>query len=155
MRLLSPTASSRGAIAYVGAYYSRRAHAPTGTGSLSLARGEFDLCFSFASEAIMGLEAHQPITILGGAHIGCFELFGHERIRTITDLKNRTVGVHGEGMHKGLMTMIVSYIGLDPATDIRWVNDPAPMELFAAGKVDAFVALPPEYWNYVLGISSM
>jgi hypothetical protein len=53
------------------------------------------------------------------------------------------------------MTMIVSYIGLDPATDIRWVNDPAPMELFAAGKVDAFVALPPEYWNYVLGISSM
>ena len=111
---------------------------------LSLARSEYDLGFSFASEAIVGLEAHRLITILGGVHIGCFELFGNERIRAITDLKNRTVGIHGEGLRKDLVTIIASYIGLDPVKNICWVNDPAPMELFAAGKIDAFVAVPPE-----------
>ena len=117
---------------------------PSAMTLLSLARGEYDLCFSFASQAVMGLEAHLPITILGGVHIGCFELFGNERIRAITDLKNRTVGIRGEGLRKDLVTIIASYIGLDPVKDIRWVNDPEPMELFAAGKIDAFVALPPE-----------
>jgi NitT/TauT family transport system substrate-binding protein len=118
---------------------------PSDNDTLSLARGEYDLCFSFASQAVWGLEAHLPITVLGGVHIGCFELFGNERIGAITDLKNRTVGVDvGDGLRKHLVTIIASYIGLDPAKDIRWVTDPAPMELFAAGKIDAFVAVPPE-----------
>ena len=36
--------------------------------------------------------------------------------------------------------------GFDPANDIRWVTDPKvkPMELFAAGKIDAFVGFAPE-----------
>ena len=66
---------------------------PSDNDTLSLARGEYDLCFLFASQAVWGLEAHLPITVLGGVHIGCFELFGNEQIRAITDLKNRTVGV--------------------------------------------------------------
>jgi NitT/TauT family transport system substrate-binding protein len=118
---------------------------PSSSDTLSLARGEFDLCFSFASQAVDVLQAHLPITVLAGIHIGCFELFGNERIRAITDLKNRTVGVDvGEGIRKDLVTIIASYIGLDPVKDIRWVTDPAPMELFTAGKIDAFVAVPPE-----------
>ena len=37
-------------------------------------------------------------------------------------------------------------IGLDPAVDIRWVTSrsPTPAELFATGKIDAFLGLPPE-----------
>jgi len=36
--------------------------------------------------------------------------------------------------------------GLDPKEDFRWVTDPAerPMELFAEGKLDAFLGSPPE-----------
>src|SRR5262249_59853048 len=36
-------------------------------------------------------------------------------------------------------------IGLDPARDIRWVTDPdeKPLELFAAGKIDAHLPTPP------------
>ena len=118
---------------------------PSDSDMLSLARGEYDLGFLFASQAVDGLEAHQPITILGGVHIGCFELFGNEHIRAISDLKDRTVGIDNSvGLRKDLVTIIASYIGLDPAKDIRWVTDPAPRELFAAGKIDAFVALPPE-----------
>ena len=39
-----------------------------------------------------------------------------------------------------------AYVGLDPAKDIRWVTSasPKPMELFADGKIDAFLGFPPE-----------
>jgi NitT/TauT family transport system substrate-binding protein len=41
---------------------------------------------------------------------------------------------------------MASYVGLDPAKDIRWVTSasPKPMELFAEGKIDAFLGFPPE-----------
>ena len=41
---------------------------------------------------------------------------------------------------------MASYVGLQPANDIRWVtsSSPKPMELFAEGKIDAFLGLPPE-----------
>jgi NitT/TauT family transport system substrate-binding protein len=44
------------------------------------------------------------------------------------------------------MSGMASYVGLDPAKDIRWVTSlsPKPMELFADGKIDAFLGLPPE-----------
>jgi NitT/TauT family transport system substrate-binding protein len=79
-------------------------------------------------------------------HVGCFELFGKEWIRSIADLRNRTVGVGTAGLVTQLATIIVSYIGLNPAKDIRWVADPtlSPMELFVTGKVDAFLGVPPE-----------
>src|SRR5260370_33010912 len=37
-------------------------------------------------------------------------------------------------------------VGVDPAKDIQWVTSSSvkPMELFAAGKIDAFLGFPPE-----------
>src|SRR5205085_9950288 len=55
-----------------------------------LAHGDYDYGFEFAPDVIMGVDAGLPITILGGVHAGCFELFGNEGIRSIADLKNRT-----------------------------------------------------------------
>ena len=41
---------------------------------------------------------------------------------------------------------MAAHVGLDPVKDIRWVTSasPKPMELFAAGKIDAFLGFPPE-----------
>ena len=42
---------------------------------------------------------------------------------------------------------MVAHVGLDPHTDIVWVANPPDFdfkELFAAGKVDAFLAAPPK-----------
>jgi NitT/TauT family transport system substrate-binding protein len=41
---------------------------------------------------------------------------------------------------------MAAHVGLDPGKDIRWVAEasPKPMELFAAGKIDAFLGFPPE-----------
>jgi NitT/TauT family transport system substrate-binding protein len=41
---------------------------------------------------------------------------------------------------------MLAYVGLDSNQDVRWVTSPSvkPMELFAAGKIDAFLGFPPE-----------
>ena len=40
-----------------------------------------DLVPDFAALLIMRIDAGDPITILGGVHVGCFELFGTDRVR--------------------------------------------------------------------------
>jgi NitT/TauT family transport system substrate-binding protein len=112
-----------------------------------LARSELDFASSFSPHQLVTIEGGAPITIVGGLHIGCFELFARENIRRIVDLKGKTVGVQsiGSPAHLFISTM-AAYVGLDPAKDIHWVAEasPKPMELFAAGKIDAFLGFPPE-----------
>jgi NitT/TauT family transport system substrate-binding protein len=40
---------------------------------------------------------------------------------------------------------MTALVGLDPAKDLHWVRDPSlqPMDLFAEGRIDAFLAAPP------------
>jgi len=74
-------------------------------------------------------------------------LFGNAGIRGISDLKDKTVGVQDWGSTEHvLVTLMAAHVGLDPAKDIRWVTDPAlkPIELFAEGKIDAFLGIPPQ-----------
>jgi NitT/TauT family transport system substrate-binding protein len=115
--------------------------------ALSLARGEVDFTANYAPALIMPIDAGEPITIVGGEHIGCFELFARDKIRTIVDLKGKTVGVQGLGSSQHtFLSGMVAYVGLDPARDIRWIASasPKPMELFVEGKIDAFLGFPPE-----------
>jgi NitT/TauT family transport system substrate-binding protein len=115
--------------------------------ALSLARGEVDFTANYASALIIPIDAGEPITIVGGEHIGCFELFAREGIRTIPDLKGKTVGVQALGSSQHIyLSLIAAHVGLDPVKDIRWVTSasPKPMELFADGRIDAFLGFPPE-----------
>jgi len=84
---------------------------------------------------------------LGGEHIGCFELFAKEGIRRISDLKGKHVGVQaGDSSPFTFLSSMAAHVGLDPSKDINWVTSstPKPIELFAEGKIDAFLGLPPE-----------
>jgi NitT/TauT family transport system substrate-binding protein len=115
--------------------------------ALALARGEIDFTTNFSPPLIIAIDAGEPITVVGGEHVGCFELFAREGIRGIPDLKGKTVGVQALGSSQySFMSGMASYVGLDPAKDIRWVTgySPKPMELFAEGKIDAFLGFPPE-----------
>jgi len=115
--------------------------------ALALARGELDFTANYSPPLIIQIDAGEPITILAGEHVGCFELFAREGIRSIPDLKGKTVGVQGLGSSQyTFLSGMASYVGLDPAKDIRWVTSasPKPMELFADGKIDAFLGFPPE-----------
>jgi NitT/TauT family transport system substrate-binding protein len=115
--------------------------------ALSLARGEVDFTANFAPALVIPIDAGEPITILGGEHIGCFELFAKEGIRSIPDLKGKNVGVQGLGSSQyTFLSSMAAHVGLDPVKDIRWItsSSPKPMELFAEGKIDAFLGFPPE-----------
>jgi NitT/TauT family transport system substrate-binding protein len=110
-----------------------------------VARGKLDYSFQFAPQLIRAIDAGKPITVLAGVHVGCFELFGSERISGVADLKGKSVATGVAGLTTDLVTIMASYVGLDPAKDIHWVtNSSAPMQLFLEGQVDAFLAIPVE-----------
>src|SRR6266851_1473498 len=81
--------------------------------ALALARGEIDFTTNFSPPLIIAIDAGEPITLLGGEHIGCFELFTREGIRSIPDLKGKHVGVQGLGssQHTFLSSM-AAHVGL-------------------------------------------
>jgi NitT/TauT family transport system substrate-binding protein len=110
-----------------------------------IASGEVDFAVDFAPSHIATMEGGLPITIIAGLHSGCFEVLGRDDIRSITDLKGRTVGAALGGGDARLLKIMASLVGLDPVADIRWVTSASrgPMDLFTEGKIDAFLALPP------------
>lgn len=115
--------------------------------SESMASGEVDFSLNFATSLVLPMDAGESITVLAGVHPGCFELFGREGIDSITDLKGKNVGVQALGSSQHLfLASMATYVGLDPAKDINWVASPSvkPKELFADGKIDAFLGFPPE-----------
>lgn len=113
----------------------------------AVASGEADLSMTFTGPLLIQVDAGDPIVMLAGVHIGCFELFGTDRIRAIRDLKGRSVAVQqlGSSQHVFLAAML-AYVGLDPRKDITWVTVPSAegVQMLAEGKVDAYMAFPPE-----------
>jgi NitT/TauT family transport system substrate-binding protein len=113
--------------------------------SRAIAQNEVDFSLNFAAPLVIPIDAGEPITILAGVHSGCFELFGNERVRGIADLKGKSVGMQGLGASPHVfLAAMAAHVGLDPRKDINWVTDQAPKELFAQGKIDAFLGFPPE-----------
>jgi NitT/TauT family transport system substrate-binding protein len=113
----------------------------------AVARGEIDFNLNYSINYVAAIDAGKSVTLLAGIHVGCYELFGAEGIRTIADLKGKSVGVGAVGSIGSLLvTMMAAHVGLDPVKDIDWVTDPKvkPVELFIQGKVDAFLGFPPE-----------
>jgi NitT/TauT family transport system substrate-binding protein len=113
----------------------------------ALASGEIDFTLHFSPPLLIPIDVGDKITIIAGVHVGCFELLATERIRSIADLKGKTVGVPdlGTSPHVFVATL-AAHVGLDPVKDINWVTSPsiAPMQLFADGKIDAWLGFPPE-----------
>ena len=58
----------------------------------AIARGTVDFSTNFAAPLIVAVASGEPVTFLAGVHVGCFELFGNDSIRTIADLKDKSVG---------------------------------------------------------------
>ena len=113
----------------------------------ALASGEADLNGHFAAPLLLRLEAGDPIVILAGLHVGCFELFGTDRVQAIRDLKGKTVAVPAldSGRYVFLASM-TAYVGLDLRQDIHFVTHPGPksIRLLREGKIDAYLGFPPE-----------
>jgi NitT/TauT family transport system substrate-binding protein len=112
-----------------------------------IGRGKIDFGLQYAPLLIPAIDVGASLTVLAGVHVGCFELFAKDDIRTVVDLKGRSVGVQdwGSTAHV-LVALMAAHVGLDRAKDIRWVTDPSvkPIEQFVEGKIDAFMGFPPQ-----------
>ena len=119
--------------------------AAQGTGQ-PLPLGHADLGMAFSGPLIVRVDAGDPIVMLAGVHVGCYKVFGTDRVRAVRDLKGKTVAVPELGSaHHLFLASMVAYVGLDPRQDIQWVTH-APsvsIQLLAEGQVDALVGFPP------------
>jgi NitT/TauT family transport system substrate-binding protein len=111
------------------------------------ARGEVDFTQMYAAILVGALDAGLPLTVVAGVHPGCFELFAHEPIRAISDLKGKRVGITSStDLRHELVAIMAAQVGLDPDQDIDWIADPTvkPMQQFVDGRIDAFLGFRPE-----------
>jgi NitT/TauT family transport system substrate-binding protein len=112
-----------------------------------VARGDVHFANTFAGTLVSYMDHGLPITGLAGVHSGCYELFAHDPIRTISELRGKSIAIqdlNSDGYY--YLAIMAAHVGLDPRSDFNWVTSPDgnPMELFAEGKADAFLAFPPE-----------
>ena len=110
-----------------------------------------DLSLFGGPSIIPAIDAGLPLTVLAGLHVGCWELFGNERVKTVTDLKGKKVAISGIGGVEHIwLSSILAYVGIDPRKDIIWVPTGKIAESqrrFLAGEVDAFLAFPPQPYD--------
>jgi len=114
--------------------------------STTQAAGDADISMNFVGPNLIRVDQGDPVVFLAGAHVGCFEVFGGERVRTIRDLKNKTVSVSTlGGTEYVFFSAIAAYVGLDPRKDINWVVYPPDegLKRFTEGTVDAYIGFPP------------
>src|SRR5438093_1057427 len=97
----------------------------------------------FSPPFLLRLEAGDPLVVLAGVHVGCFELCGTARVHGIHDLKGQTAAVTALGGPEPVfIARMAAYVGLDPRQDIRWVVHPQAeaTRLLAEGTMDALMA---------------
>ena len=112
-----------------------------------LATGEIHFTTAFSGPLLQRIDARDPILLLAGIHVGCFELFGTQRIRAVRDLKGKTVAILTlQSAGHIFVAAMAAHFGLDPRKDIVWAAHPPDegKRLLAEGKVDAYIAFPPD-----------
>ena len=110
------------------------------------APGKLDFGIGYAAAWIPLVDRGVPLIMLGGVHVGCWQLFATGDIKSLRDLKGKTVSVIGPTFTDGIfMAMTLNDVGLDIRKDVKVVNY-LPSEnarILSSGEVDALVAFPP------------
>jgi len=115
--------------------------------SAVLAAGQADISADAIGVILTRVAAGDPLVALAGLHLGCYELFGTQRVRAIRDLKGKTVTIDSLGGPQHIfLAAMAAYVGLDPRKDINWDIHPSgeSMQRFIDGKSDAFLGFPPQ-----------
>ena len=116
-----------------------------------LADGRADITAAWVADTILMADRKAPVVALSGMHVGCTEIVAQKDIRSIHELKGRKMALLGEGgPEQAWLSILFTYIGLDPLNDIEWEVHPYEewRELFLAGEVDALTLWPPDAQVY-------
>ena len=114
----------------------------------SLASGETDTSLFFAAPLAIRIDAGDPVLLLAGAHVGCWELFGTDRVQSLRDLRGKTVAVTEvapTASDYAFIASVLTFVGIDPTRDVNFeahAKEEA-IQLLADAKVDAYVGFPP------------
>jgi NitT/TauT family transport system substrate-binding protein len=107
-----------------------------------------DLAIVGAPGIIPVIDAGEPVVVLSGLHVGCWELFASNHILNVTQLKGRSIAVAAlNGVEHVWISSMLGYVGIDPRKEVNWVTTDRIAEsqrLFLEGKVDAFLGFPPQ-----------
>lgn len=112
-----------------------------------LTNGRADISMDAAQAIAYGLGNGSSSVVLSGIHSGCYEMFGHERVKTLRDLKGKNIAIAGIGSGDHvLLSSILTYVGLDPRKDVNWLMGRMgdEMAMFADGRADAVMCFPPQ-----------
>ena len=109
--------------------------------------GDADISMTYGLRWVYRLDSGLPITVLAGIHTGCNELFVTERVRSLSDLRGKTLAVGAlGGVQHHLVAIVLKQIGLDWQKDVKVEVHPSAdaIRLLGEGKIDALLTLPPE-----------
>ena len=113
----------------------------------ALAEGRADFNIGLAGQFVIRIDAGDPILVLAGTHVGCFELFATPDVSSVKGLRGKIVAVPSmESSHHIVVMSLVAYVGLDPQKDISFVTPSTDeaIRLLAEGKIHAMMGFPPE-----------
>src|SRR5262245_4742818 len=60
---------------------------PTGEYAVQVGKAEADFGLEFAAKIVQAIDNGGAVTVLGGVHVGCYELFAKDGIHSIAELK--------------------------------------------------------------------
>ena len=116
--------------------------------SSEVASGRADLSQVATPEVIPVIDAGEPVVVLAGVHAGCYELFAHDHVRRVSDLRGKRVVISAIGSPEQIyVSSIAAYVGMNPREDLDWVvaeSSADAMRMYSEGKADAFLAFPPQ-----------
>ena len=105
--------------------------------------GGTDITITDIFAILPALDAGNQAIALAGIHGGCYELFGTPALRSVRDLKGKTIAVGNFG-RRAFVSAMLAHVGLDPRKDVTFVESWEGVRLLAEGKVDATLGFPPE-----------
>lgn len=114
----------------------------------ALGSGRADIWVDPAPSLVNMLDTQETVVALAGVHSGCYELLAKAELRTIRDLKGRSVSISTLGSTEHVfVSSMAAYVGLDPRRDISWrimESSDETMNAFIRGDVDAFLGFAPQ-----------
>lgn len=125
-----------------------RIKVPTSTALADLDSGDADMTMEATPALVYAIDRGAKFVILGGIHAGCYELFGHDNVQSLRDLKGKRVSVYDTlgGSDHILLSSMLAYVGINPNT-VTWVPDDKfgnALQRFINREVDAFMGFAPQ-----------
>jgi len=124
-------------------------YTPWEGGSLAdyLDDGKADMTMDPAPELVYAMDTRKSLVAVAGIHSGCYELFGHDGVRAVRDLKGKRIAIYAYGGADHIfMASMLAYVGMDPRKDVEWVVPESGFDsvrLFVEHKADAIMGFPP------------